>query len=802
MLLCMFVGTAWGQGNVSIATIGSNITNLGSLTEGSYVIFKNVGRNGYVYEQGSDNLLRLGNGAVVDGGYEYIWQVHIENSYYLFSSVTGKYISTPLDGQNVYTVTDDNAAKDKFTITKHGEDNTKWKLQSTNNTAIYWDGQGSDGNNRFVGWQGSGTNSQYEIIPVTIREFSELETKKKSLQSLIDEYSSRIGRINLQTTNSEAAFYLSATQHGDAPIDKMIDGKADTYYGSTWGSVVGHRHYWQVDLVDASALPEFTFEYITRADGRDTPTKIDIKGSKDGSQFTNIVSLKDGLPTAGGASYKSATISNSEGYRYIRFEIPSTTDNYSAAGNAEQEVTISLAEFALLKTEANYSDVDKYILSLVKEAQEVVDDENASQAEVDAALATLTNALESTVRYSFQYEGVEKYTQETKAAYGQVYPAYTVQLPYGISAEPQSTTIQVEDCGKVVEKVVELKKVKDIPFVSYASAAEIKKWYYMRMQTNYPGYVGDIADDKTINVANEKTAQADKVENFMWGFVGDLFTGITVVNKGTGLQLTSTGDGNATLTESGTAFFVAETSETTENAKYGFCLRKADSKNYLNANYTYNKLSHWGSTDAGSTFFLIDADMSSELYVSEVGYATLFLDYATYIPEDVEAYVVSSVDETSAQLTQVTGTLPARTGVIVKADEVGNYDFVVSAEAPAEIEANELRGTVEDTYVNANAYVLAKGAEGVALYKATLNKDENGGEGTTHFLNNANKAYLVVEGASEARFLSFDFGTETAIESVEGAENGANAVIYDLSGRRVQKVQKGLYIVNGAVVIK
>ena len=76
MLLCMFVGTAWGQGNVSIATIGSNITNLGSLTEGSYVIFKNVGRNGYVYEQGSDNLLRLGNGAVVDGGYEYIWQVH------------------------------------------------------------------------------------------------------------------------------------------------------------------------------------------------------------------------------------------------------------------------------------------------------------------------------------------------------------------------------------------------------------------------------------------------------------------------------------------------------------------------------------------------------------------------------------------------------------------------------------------------------------------------------------------------------------------------------------------------------
>ena len=40
------------------------------------------------------------------------------------------------------------------------------------------------------------------------------------------------------------------------------------------------------------------------------------------------------------------------------------------------------------------------------------------------------------------------------------------------------------------------------------------------------------------------------------------------------------------------------------------------------------------------------------------------------------------------------------------------------------------------------------------------------------------------------------------IESIEGAENAANAVIYDLSGRRVQKAQKGLYIVNGVKVIK
>ena len=69
------------------------------------------------------------------------------------------------------------------------------------------------------------------------------------------------------------------------------------------------------------------------------------------------------------------------------------------------------------------------------------------------------------------------------------------------------------------------------------------------------------------------------------------------------------------------------------------------------------------------------------------------------------------------------------------------------------------------------------------------------------FVNNAGKAYLPKPAEASARFISFDFGTETAIESIEGAEV-ENAVVYDLSGRRVQKAQKGLYIVNGKKVVK
>jgi hypothetical protein len=98
---------------------------------------------------------------------------------------------------------------------------------------------------------------------------------------------------------------------------------------------------------------------------------------------------------------------------------------------------------------------------------------------------------------------------------------------------------------------------------------------------------------------------------------------------------------------------------------------------------------------------------------------------------------------------------------------------------------------------------LANGTNGVGLYKATLNKDAEGADGTTHFLNNANKAYLPAATGAESRFLVFNFGDDnaTAIEGIE-AESTANAVVYDLAGRRVQKAQKGLYIVNGKKVIK
>jgi hypothetical protein len=144
--------------------------------------------------------------------------------------------------------------------------------------------------------------------------------------------------------------------------------------------------------------------------------------------------------------------------------------------------------------------------------------------------------------------------------------------------------------------------------------------------------------------------------------------------------------------------------------------------------------------------------------------------------------------------------IPAAQGAILAGNGTATLNFV--AEAASVWTNNKLKGSTVNTYVDKDAYVLAKKDGVIGFYKADLNKNEDGTDGKTHFLNNANKAYLPVANVNAARFLSFDFGTETAIDELKGENGNVKTVIYDLAGRRVQGAQKGIFIVNGKKVIK
>lgn len=211
---------------------------------------------------------------------------------------------------------------------------------------------------------------------------------------------------------------------------------------------------------------------------------------------------------------------------------------------------------------------------------------------------------------------------------------------------------------------------------------------------------------------------------------------------------------------------------------------------------TAGDVNYW-SGENDETWYLIPAkkiDITLSATDTKGAWATTYLPFGVSLPDGLTAYSVSAVQGTSATLNPHTS-IPAGTGAILNAAQAGPHTLTINNNVEA-WSVNELRGSNAATNVEEAAYVLSNPEGVVGLYKAKMTDGS--------WLNNANKAYLpasLVDGVS-AR-LTFDFGTETGIENINGAENEAvNAVIYDLSGRRVQSAQKGIYIVNGKKVIK
>ncbi|MBO7069418.1 MAG: hypothetical protein J6W52_12235 [Bacteroidaceae bacterium] len=181
-------------------------------------------------------------------------------------------------------------------------------------------------------------------------------------------------------------------------------------------------------------------------------------------------------------------------------------------------------------------------------------------------------------------------------------------------------------------------------------------------------------------------------------------------------------------------------------------------------------------------------------YIGAVGYATLYDTTTGYVLNgDVKAYV-AVLNQTWLELTEIEN-VPVGVPVILKAEDNGYYNKF-AYDVPAINIANDLKGTDVDTAADGTMYVLAKPAadeaqpEGyeVGFYKAT---------GTIK----AGKAYF--QSASGVKAFYFAGDDATGISTIDNGQLTIdNAAIYNLAGQRVNKAQKGIYIVNGKKVLK
>lgn len=276
------------------------------------------------------------------------------------------------------------------------------------------------------------------------------------------------------------------------------------------------------------------------------------------------------------------------------------------------------------------------------------------------------------------------------------------------------------------------------------------------------------------------------------------FTGNKLVSYTTGLYLAESGN------------FVHYTEAVGENAGTTFAFAQSPVLGKLlisfkdgNRSFYSNAVgnSNAGSKGATGEFYRFTVEEVKWLPVAmnkEVGYATLYSPVELGLNGRVKAYT-GKIDGDGFELDEQTA-VPANTGVVLElisgAEVVDNYVYLPVQDATVTVSENELKGTLADEYISESSYVLSKQTEGVGFYKALMNQESN-----TAFLNNGFRAYLPA-GVAAARFLVFDFGTETGIDQLEGENGNVKTEVYDLSGRRVQSAQKGIFIVNGKKVIR
>ena len=199
-----------------------------------------------------------------------------------------------------------------------------------------------------------------------------------------------------------------------------------------------------------------------------------------------------------------------------------------------------------------------------------------------------------------------------------------------------------------------------------------------------------------------------------------------------------------------------------------------------------------------------------QLAVGATGYATLYYsNFDLVVPEYTEAYTFGSVDGALVKSeTYAEGTvIPAGEAVVVyTANDVPcTLNFKKGIATFACDASSQLAGTDEETAITPDADYY--------FYGLSLNSSNDINsvgfywmvDDGAAFTNGAHKAYLKIlksefTGAMAVKGFAFK-GTTTGVESVESSNNAPQA-IYDLTGRRVSKAEKGIYIINGKKVIK
>lgn len=205
---------------------------------------------------------------------------------------------------------------------------------------------------------------------------------------------------DLQGDDATAPYYVwtNAPEPNEGSIAALFDGDPSTFFHSNWSedglSEDNGPHYLAIDLGEGNELSEFGFRYMTRNAANDHAQEIIIQGSNDNVEYTDIITISEGLPVGSNKEYLSEPIEAGDSYRYLRFVVTKTNMDRIGAGKLQNY--FHMAEFALeTPFEMSVTGGDEYI-PYIDALKQLYDMYNIAMAIFDDPESTENLVIETT----------------------------------------------------------------------------------------------------------------------------------------------------------------------------------------------------------------------------------------------------------------------------------------------------------------------------------------------------------------------------------------------------------------------
>ena len=309
---------------------------------------------------------------------------------------------------------------------------------------------------------------------------------------------------------------------------------------------------------------------------------------------------------------------------------------------------------------------------------------------------------------------------------------------------------------------------------------------YISTENVTVGKDGKATEAKTIN----RTTKNDAIVPQLWKFKSNGEGDYKVINANTGRAFSAVSAVAVGVTDVDTASAGAVTLQQLDS-KVNFILKSGEHRlnafegdaNTIVADYTGNH-----DNDKGN-WWKIKKVTSIPVGIGESNYATVGFPFAVTIPEGVKAFIGTSTDNGSLELTEIEGgIIPANTGAIIYHEGATTANFEITTDDKT-IEGNKLSATTakREGFEANDTYVLALNSEGqAALLKSELTTVP------------ANKAFLAASevSSSEGNTLAFHFGgTTTGVNSAVAGKTESTQY-FDLQGRHVLYPSNGIFVTN------